>query len=47
MRDTATQHSQKKGYQNSAPGVLLLQIAPFFSEGCFFSSVDGVPKQYS
>ncbi len=29
-------HSQKKGYRNSTPGVLLLQIAPFFSEGAFF-----------
>ena len=23
-------HSEKKGYRNSAPGVLLLQIVPFF-----------------
>ena len=23
-------HSEKKGYQNGAPGVLLLQILPFF-----------------
>ncbi len=29
-------HSQKKGYRNSTPGVLLLQIAPFFQRGAFF-----------
>ena len=34
-----TLHSQKKGYRNSTPGVLLLQTAPFFSEGCFFSLI--------
>ncbi len=28
---------RKKGYRSSAPGVLLLQIAPFFPKGCFFS----------
>ena len=29
-------HHSEKGYRNSAPGVLLLQIAPFLLEGCFF-----------
>ncbi len=27
---------RKKGYRNSTPGVLLLQIAPFFQRGAFF-----------
>ncbi len=31
-----SQHSQKKGYRNSTPEVLLLQIAPFFQRGAFF-----------
>ncbi len=26
-------HSQKKGYRNSTPGLLLLQTAPFFQRG--------------
>ncbi len=30
-------HSEKKGYQNGAPGVLLLQIIPFFQRGTLFS----------
>ncbi len=29
-------HSEKKGYRNSAPGVLLLQIVPFFRGALFF-----------
>ncbi len=32
-------HSEKKGYRNSAPGVLLLQIVPFFWRGTFFSLI--------
>ena len=32
-------HSEKKGYQNGAPGVLLLQMVPFFQRGTLFSLV--------
>ena len=43
-------HSEKKGYQNGAPGVLLLQMVPFFQRGTLFSLiimypwVTGAPK---
>ncbi len=32
-------HSEKKGYQNGAPGVLLLQMVPFFQRGTLFSLI--------
>ncbi len=31
-----TNTQRKKGYQNGAPGVLLLQIVPFFKGASFF-----------
>ncbi len=30
-------HSENKGYQNGVPGVLLLQMVPFFQRGTLFS----------
>ena len=36
---TSTVHSEKKGYQNGAPGVLLLQMVPFFQRGTLFSLI--------
>ena len=36
-------HSEKKGYQNGAPGVLLLQMVPFFSKGHSFF-LNSTPK---
>ncbi len=33
------EHSEKKGYQNGAPGVLLLQIVSFFQRGTPFSLI--------
>ncbi len=32
-------HSEKKGYQNGALGVLLLQMVPFFQRGTLFSLI--------
>ena len=32
-------HSEKKGYQNGAPGELLLQMVPFFYRGTLFSLI--------
>ncbi len=32
-------HSEDKGYQNSVPGVLLLQMVPFFLKGHSFSLI--------
>ncbi len=33
-------HSEKKGYQNGAPGELLLQMVPFFQRGTLFSLIN-------
>ncbi len=30
-------HSEKKGYKNGTPGVLLLQMVPFFQRGILYS----------
>ncbi len=32
-------HSEEKGYQNGAVGVLLLQMVPFFQRGTLFSLI--------
>ncbi len=35
-RDVCNSTQRKKGYQNGAPGELLLQMVPFFHGGTFF-----------
>ncbi len=34
-----TEHSEKKRYQDGAPGVLLLQMVPFYHRGTLFSLI--------
>ncbi len=38
-----TVHSEKKGYQNGATGVLLLQMVPFFQSTDLYSIISCTP----
>ncbi len=40
-------HSVKKGYQNGAPGVLLLQMVPFCQKGTLFSLIMFMKKEHT